>query len=829
MPTPESRRQDAIVYFLAQSLSCIVWGILFHWIDPFPGESLVNEQLFGCLMGLVGAFLSWHGWGVAYMRVYLVLILASLAQILLLDEHPYKLYLYGCGAETLFIVATVVLDWYEILMFCIALSATYASLHHIVGALSYEHMALLLMKTSWGSFQLFILMYTQWVQRRRARERANERIADAQEIARLKSQFLATMSHELRTPLNAIIGMGTLMRDTPLNEEQQSLMDTLQSSSQVLLSQITEILDFSRLEEQKLQLENVPFSVRQVADDAIVVSHLAAQEKGLELACVIHRNVPTLMHGDPSRIRQVLVNLISNAVKFTAKGRVVLRVTCSPAAAPVPTATATATATTIPTTATSTNSIANDSSTTVTSEATSSAAASCDERMILQFVVQDTGIGMTAQQQSKLFQPFVQADASTTRKYGGSGLGLTISQRLVRLMGGDLSVYSESGVGTTFTMTVPLKCVMKQQPLQHQPLDNSLTALLQLSATTSSSTTATVSPSLSFSLHPSVNELPRVLVISSHDLTHETVISALNARVFCVCDMQAAGYELQSQSQSQLGSVNDNHYAMVIHELDENSDACAQIQQLGTLIQGCAPTPSIVTVCTRQQRHVLASVSNASHTMLVKPMRSAELEHLLSCVNSSRGLQRKSSYTSLTTLLSTDSTDVGRLSPLSAANSSLFRRLSVDTHMSTDSEMAAMRLSDKRVLVAEDNVVNQQVIVRLLRKLGYASDVVVNGQQCLDQLHSTDTEYALVLMDCMMPLMDGYEATRRIRSCSPPLCDIPVIALTGNASTDDREQCLQCGMNAFLTKPIRLESLSKLLKQHLAEDNSQSPVSSTGG
>jgi PAS domain S-box-containing protein len=483
--------------------------------------------------------------------------------------------------------------------------------------------------------------------------------------ARARSDFLATMSHEIRTPMNGVIGMTQLLGETVLSEQQREYVDTVRACGEGLLALINDILDFSRLEAGKVQLESIPFSVRELAEDAASVVAPLAHGKQLELTCHISGDVPGLVWGDPTRLRQVLLNLLSNAVKFTAKGAVELQVSSRPLGT--------------------------------------------EGLTQLAFSVRDTGIGIAPEALPRLFSAFSQEDSSTTRRFGGSGLGLVICKGLTQLMRGGIDVDS-TAEGSTFKVTVPL-------PVHTQ---------------------ATVRPRLQGHTVAVLEQRP-------------------SSRAVLVAQLEAAGLTVTTPE-------------------DEADVGAAEVVLVDQGFGG-ERGPSIAARFAAQGRQVGllrrldGSVMEESGTAFVLPTPVREFRLYLQL---ERVLTRHEPAKPVTL-------------------------------------MQAHRQFEARVLVAEDNRVNQRVVRGLLEKLGCKVTIVENGLQAVDAL--TSSTFELVLMDCQMPELDGFAATQRIRARQ--LEHVPIIALTAGVMDGDRERCLAAGMDEFLRKPVRLEELERTLTNWL--------------
>ncbi|MBI2511347.1 MAG: PAS domain S-box protein [Opitutae bacterium] len=531
----------------------------------------------------------------------------------------------------------------------------------------------------------------------RANERAERAAQEAQQANVAKSQFLAVMSHEIRTPMNGVIGMTSLLLETPLNAEQREFAETIRTSGDALLTIINDILDFSKIESGRMELESAEFVLRDCVEAALDVLATRASEKQLDLLYEIADGTPTSVRGDQTRLRQVIVNLLGNALKFTEKGEVVLSV--RPA---------------------------------------DGVAVRVDEAgpapvVELLFAVRDTGIGIPPEAMARLFQSFSQVDASTTRKYGGTGLGLAISKRLAELMGGRMWVESETGRGSTFLFTIKVDAVpSKPRPFQHNAR-------------------ATVEN--------------RSLLIVDDNVTNRQILGRLaqgwgmHARAV---ESGAAALELLRGGARFDVAVLDMH----MPEMDGVTLA-REIGRLGREM----PLVLLSSIGQRPPPGLFVA-------SLTKPAKSDLLiEAIARCLGNAAARGHE---------------------PALAASPAL----------------AGAR--PERVLLAEDNVVNQKVAIHLLASLGYAADVVDNGYAVLDAI--AHRRYDVVLLDVQMPGMDGLEVARRLVATQPNAAFRPwLVALTANAMQGDRELCLAAGMDDYLSKPIKKPELGAAFERAIEE------------
>jgi PAS domain S-box-containing protein len=506
-------------------------------------------------------------------------------------------------------------------------------------------------------------------------EQLQKTTSQAIAASRAKSDFLANMSHEIRTPLNAVLGFSGLMQQTVLNHEQKEFIDAIHTSGNALLSLINDLLDYSKIEAGHLELEKIEFDLRRLVDDVLDIIAEKVEQKGLMVYTQIDTAFPEKVIGDPGRFRQVLLNLINNASKFTASGHITLRIALL---------------------------------------------SHQGETLRLRCEVIDTGIGIDFASSSKLFQPFIQADSSTTRQFGGTGLGLSICRRLVEAMEGEIGVESQVGFGSTFWFCATLYCKS-----------------------------------------PALTQLPEqivgvsILAITDRSLAATTLQLSFDKNIQCI-DLNVNEIKLP----------NEIHSLCILDILDSE-----QSQLIGLQIKQNYPNCPVIQMVALQDLKLVRDQFKNNETQIFIP----------------RPLRRKLLINAAEQLLAPDS-----LTPVERRSTPRIQQ-------------------NLAVLLVEDNPINQRVATLILQKLGCIVTVAGNGLECLSILEQQ--EFALILMDCQMPVMDGFTATRAVRALQNEKAKMPIVALTSNAFQEDRDACLDAGMNDFVTKPVTALALNEIINR----------------
>lgn len=524
---------------------------------------------------------------------------------------------------------------------------------------------------------------------------ANQMAEKARLANQAKSEFLANMSHEIRTPMNGVIAMAELMIDTPLNDEQSQYINIIRNSGNSLLSLIDDILDFSKIEAGKMTLDIVDFDLQQTIEDAVEMMAICAHEKNLEIYCFIDPVIPTLLKGDPGRLRQILINLIGNAVKFTQKGEIIVKVDPE---------------------------------------------FMQENTVCIKCSVEDSGNGIPHDMQQNLFLPFSQVHISKQNEYGGTGLGLAISKQLCELMNGQIGVTSEPDLGSLFWFTANFEKQMVSQPQETRTR---------------------------------VFQDKRILIV---DHKHNNCMQLKHMLRTWDCIVEIASNETQVRKELKTACQIKSPYHMVfldVHLKEIRGEDLAK--KIKSDLEIAAPYIVLMTSIAHAEK------SNSAHLfdMITRPLRYCRL------------------YDCLSRAFDNDKKIMPRLEKPTPKN--------LPTHTQKNAQ----------ILLVEDNLTNRIVAQAILKKLGYSVDIAENGLEAIEALKRKF--YILVFMDCQMPKMDGYEASKNIRKSTDLISskDIPIIAMTAYAMKQDREKCLNSGMNDYISKPVTPEKISNIITKWL--------------